>query len=100
MTTRGPYEVGQVIQLRATFRDPDDVLTTPTTRACLLRTPVGAETAEGGSGTVVSPGIIDFTLPPFAMPGTYIARIEGEGGILPTVRKVRLQVEDPEFVNP
>ena len=99
-TSTRVWDIGDAPAVRAEFRDADNVLTTPSTRSCTLRTPDGTETAVDGTGTVVSVGIVDFQLPAFTVGDTHYVRIKGSGGIQAVASELTLQVRKSAFTNP
>ena len=98
MATATRYDIGDQPRATVTFRDADDVLTSPGTLVGLLRLPDGTESSLAAP-TTVSTGVHRWTLPTLTQSGLHVVRCKGTAGLIAAV-ETSFVVDATAFVAP
>lgn len=97
------YDLGDRPVATVTFRDVDEVLTSPSTVVFITRTPAGVETSyttPNANIATPSTGVFKFTFPAvFATAGTWSVRAKGTAG-LEAAAELSFRVRASSFTTP
>ena len=97
------FDVGDKPVFTATFKDPADTLTDPTTVVFLWRTPAGTETdyiyLTDSEVTRSSVGVFVFNAPTITVAGSHYCRAKATAGLI-AAAELGIGVSASKFTNP